>query len=308
MEILIVKLGATGDVVRTTPLLHSLSGQTTWLTDIKNAILLQGLPVAVRALTWPERDRCRDRSYDLVVNLEDTDEVAAFVSELRYQRQWGARLGHGHDVVYTDDSQCWFDLSIISRHGKDQADRLKLANRLTYQELVFRGLGLSFSGETYLLPSTQKSELEGDVAMAPDAGPVWPMKKWAYFDELRGELEGLGLTVNVLPTRPSLLEHLADVRGHRCIVSGDSLPMHLALGSGIPCVSIFTCTSPWEIHDYGLLRKVVSPMLEQFFYRRTYDMRATTAVHLREVLKAVLCQLDIGRRPSQKLVEGGTPR
>ena len=38
------------------------------------------------------------------------------------------------------------------------------------------------------------------------------MKKWAYYDELRQQLEAAGLVVNFLPKRPSLLEHLADVR------------------------------------------------------------------------------------------------
>ena len=68
--------------------------------------------------------------------------------------------------------------------------------------------------------------------------------------------------------------------------------MHLALGSGIPCVSIFTCTSPWEIHDYGVQRKIVSPLLEEFFYKRGYDVRATTAICVKEVLTATSRQLD----------------
>jgi ADP-heptose:LPS heptosyltransferase len=88
-----------------------------------------------------------------------------------------------------------------------------------------------------------------------------------------------------------LLEHLADVQGHRCMVSGDSLPMHLALGSGVRCVSIFTCTSPWEIYGYGLQEKVISPFLEKFFYARGYDARATTAINVDEVFSAVTNQL-----------------
>ena len=49
--------------------------------------------------------------------------------------------------------------------------------------------------------------------------------------------------------------------------------MHFALGTGTPCVSIFTCTSPWEIYDYGIQKKIVSPLLEEFFYKRGYDER-----------------------------------
>jgi hypothetical protein len=84
-------------------------------------------------------------------------------------------------------------------------------------------------------------------------------------------LEDRGLVVNLLPTRKTLLEHLADVRNHRCLVAGDSLPMHFALGSGVRCVTLFTCTSPWEIYDYGIQTKIVSPLLSEFFYKRGAD-------------------------------------
>ena len=109
---------------------------------------------------------------------------------------------------------------------------------------------------------------------------------------MKNELESEGLKVNILQNRPSLLEHLADVQGHRCLVSGDSLPMHLALGSGVRCVSIFTCTSPWEIYGYGLQEKIVSPILERFFYKRGYDQSATTAISVEKVMKAIIAQLD----------------
>ena len=156
-------------------------------------------------------------------------------------------------------------LSVLS--ARAEADRLKLKNRRTYQELIFEGLGFRFAGETYLLPEPIETGLTGDVAIATEAGVVWPMKKWAYYGELKELLEDQGLTVNILPERPSLLEHLSDVRSHRCVVGGDTLPMHLALGSGISCVTLFNCTSPWEIYDYGIQKKVVSPLLEEFFYR-----------------------------------------
>jgi hypothetical protein len=169
---------------------------------------------------------------------------------------------------------------------------LKLLNRRTYQDLIFASLGLGFNGEPYYLPPSQPTGLHGHVAISSTAGAVWPMKKWAYYEELKSELESAGLTVNVLETRPTLLQHLADVQGHRCLVSGDSLPMHLALGSGVRCVSIFTCTSPWEIYGYGLQEKIVSPLLEKFFYKRDYARSATAAISIEQVMGAVMAQLD----------------
>ena len=202
----------------------------------------------------------------------------------------GRTVDSDNILRYSDDSRQWFDLSLTSRFGREEADKLKFRNRRTYQDLIFTGLGFQFAGETYILPEPAETDLSGDIAIAAEAGPVWPMKNWAYYAQLKTRLENDGLRVNFLPKRSSLLEHLADVRNHRCVVGGDSLPMHFALGTGTPCVTLFTCTSPWEIHDYGLQTKIVSPLLGQFFYKRGFDLRATTAIGLDDVYEAVVSQ------------------
>jgi len=79
MNVLIVKLGATGDVVRTTPLLRRLTGYITWLTAAKNTELLKGLRDNLRCVSWEEREQALDTVYDLVINLEDTLDVAQFL-------------------------------------------------------------------------------------------------------------------------------------------------------------------------------------------------------------------------------------
>jgi heptosyltransferase-2 len=297
MNVLIVKLGAAGDVVRTTTVLRRLSGQITWLTQAKNTVLLEGVKEGLKCVSWEQRDQTKRTLYDLVINLEDTQEIASFLKLLEYKQLFGAYLDSGNSLRYTDDARWWFDLGILSRYGKDKADELKYENRRSYQELIFEGLGWRFEGERYYLPEPTKTGLQGDVAIAPQAGPIWPMKNWAYYDDLERTLKRNGLIVNVLPKRSSLLEHLGDVSNHRCLVSGDTLPMHLALGSQVRCVSLFTCTSPSEIHDYGLQRKIVSPLIKEFFYKRGFAERATTAISLEEVLPAVLEQLEAASKP-----------
>jgi len=301
MNVLISKIGATGDVVRTTPLLRVLSGHITWLTAAKNRVLLEGLKDGLRCVSWEERESVLDASYDLAINLEDTLDVAQFVKTVRCSEIFGAYVNSDDRLKYTENSRRWFDLSLISSYGRQEADRLKFLNRQSYQELIFTGLGFSFSGERYLLPEPIETKLSGDVGIAADAGPIWPMKKWAYYEELKQRLEDQGLTVNVLPKRSSLLEHLSDVRNHRCLVGGDSLPMHLALGTGTRCITLFTCTSPWEIYDYGIQKKIVSPLLEEFFYKRGYDERATTAISVDEVLGAVMTQLEAASQVANRI-------
>lgn len=298
MNILIIKLNATGDVVRTTTLLRRLQGHITWITARTNVVLLEGLATELRCLTWEARELARDRFYDLVINLEDEVDTAAFARRVRHAQRFGAYLNDQDSVVYTDNSRRWFDMSLISVHGRKRADELKLENRCTYQELVFEGLGWRFDGEEYFLPPPAPTPLSGDVAIAPVAGPVWPMKGWAYYDELKQKLEADGLRVNVLPRRLSLLAHMGDVKNHRCLVGGDSLPMHLALGTGTPCVTLFNCTSPWEIYDYGIQTKIISPLLDKFFYQRGHISAATSAISLEAVYDAVVKRLHDTATPS----------
>jgi heptosyltransferase II len=288
MNVLIVKLGATGDVVRTTTLLNRFPDHVSWITEAKNASLLESLGQNIRCLSWEQRSAAGDRFYDLLINLEDTIEVGLFVKTLQYKQLFGAFLDSGNELRYTDNSRRWFDLSLISVYGREAADKLKLQNRATYQELIFDGLGLKFLGDAYRLPEPVETGLAGDVAISAVAGPVWPMKNWAFYDQLKAELEAEGCTVNFLPKRASLLEHLGDVRNHRCLVGGDSLPMHFALGTGTRCITLFTCTSPWEIYDYGLQTKIISPLLGEFFYKRGFDPRAVTAIPLEEVFDATI--------------------
>ena len=293
MNILILKLGATGDVVRTTTLLRRLRGHISWITAANNVALLDTGRVDFRGVAWEQREECRDRHYDLVINLEDTLEIAQFLTTISTAKTFGAYTTDNRALLYTEESRGWFDLSLISSFGKAEADRLKLLNRRSYQDLIFAGLGLPFEGEAYMLPPPISTGLSGDVAISPAAGPVWPMKNWAFYGQLKIELENAGLAVNILPKRSSLREHLGDVQNHRCLVSGDSLPMHLALGTGTRCVTLFTCTSPWEIHDYGIQRKVISPLLAEFFYQRGLDTRATMAIPVEAVYEATMAQFKL---------------
>ncbi len=156
MKTLIVKLGASGDVVRTTALLHVLPGEIHWLTSDQNAVFLEGVHPSTTCVAWSRRDSIRGERYDLVVNLEDATEAASFLRDVACGELFGAYLTSSGSVDYTENAREWFDLSLISRYGKERADRLKYENRKTYQELVFAGLGLEFKAQPYCLPRGER--------------------------------------------------------------------------------------------------------------------------------------------------------
>lgn len=281
-KLLIIKCGAAGDVVRTTTLLHPYQNwEIDWLISPENRQLL--LNDRLHAL-YDSPAQLPDTEYDLVINLEDDAAyVADVLKRVSYKRIFGAVMNDAGTIGYTDDAAGWFDMGLISRHGLARANELKYLNRRTYQDLIFDGLGLRFTNEPYVMPSPlPASDLRGDIAVAPTAGKRWPMKNWYYTNDL---IEALSKTyrVTTLPTRPTMLDHIADISNHKFVIAPDSLPMHLAIGLGIPCLSVFPCTGPWEIHDYGLLTKIESPKLAQYFFGRDYIEDAVQCVPFDEV-------------------------
>src|SRR5947207_2016652 len=108
MNVLIVKLGATGDVLRTTPLLRRLGGQIAWLTAAKNAVLLENLADNLRCFSWEERQLVPDIRYDLIINLEDTLDVGLYLKTLQTRQLFGAYVNSQNNLRYTNDSRRWF--------------------------------------------------------------------------------------------------------------------------------------------------------------------------------------------------------
>jgi heptosyltransferase-2 len=148
MQILIIKLGAMGDVLRTTSLLKPLRGtygkaKITWVTKKNSIPLLEKNPLVgdIVLIGNALKSSLNNKVFDLVLNFDDEEKACALASQVKAKRLVGAYLKDG-TFTYTDDSAAWFDMGLISKHGKVEADRRKAANKRTYQDIHFSMLGL----------------------------------------------------------------------------------------------------------------------------------------------------------------------
>lgn len=285
-EILIIKLGALGDVVRTTPLLRRLSGRITWVTDAECLPLLAGAPRLDRVLPLSEASSLRGRPFDWVVNFDEDLRACRLAASVSARRRTGARLDDGR-VAYCADSAPWFDMSLVSRLGREAADRLKSRGRRSYQDYLFAACGLDFRGEEYVLPVRPASAPADKVALEARAGEKWPMKAWPGFPALAESLREEGLRPFLLKPRRRLADYLADINQASLVVAGDTLAMHVGLALRKQVVALFTCTSPEEIHGYGRLTKLVDAGLRENFYRRDRPRNARTSITPARVLGAI---------------------
>ena len=123
-KILVIKLGALGDVLRTTPLLRRLRGSVTWVTGRAALPLLAGNPRIARLRTPAGFRKISREKFDWVINFDEDRRACAIAARVKAARKTGARLDRG-EFTYCEASAPWFDMSLISRLGLSAADKLK---------------------------------------------------------------------------------------------------------------------------------------------------------------------------------------
>ncbi len=288
-KILIIKLGALGDVVRTTALLHLFKeDDVTWVTSPAIAPLLPARYIK-RVLSMGDRKKLNGIKFDTVISLDDEREPAALATDVDASEIVGTYLNVDGKVAYTDSASEWFDMGLISRFGKAKADEMKYQNRKTYQEILFGMFGKQFDGEEYCLdlPNGKQKEISSKIKIGIEdrAGDRWATKRWHRYNELAVLLREHGYDVIFFQQSPSVKDYASDIGQCDLVITGDTLCMHLALALKKNVVCLFTCTSPHEIYDYKRMRKIVSPLLKECFYRKEYNPEALKAISLPSVFE-----------------------
>lgn len=291
-KICILKTGASGDVVRTTTLLHLFpDAEVHWITSRLNRELLpQRRPnVHLHILDDLTDEQIAAWHFDHFFSLDDEDRCADLATRISTKKLTGIYRAADGSLQYTDDSATWFDLGLRSRYGKVEADRRKMAAREPVQAHLFRMAGSQFSNHEYLLNEEMIATPEPHrIGIEARAGARWPTKRWHRFEELAERLRAEGYTVDFFQQRATLTEYARDIGRCQVVVSGDSLAMHLALGMAIPTVGLFTVTPPWEIHGYGRMAKLTSPLLEEAWFTTEYRPDVLEGIGLEEVYRAVV--------------------
>ena len=198
MDILIVKLGALGDVLRTTTLARRLKAahggaRIQWLTSRAALPLLERNPDLEAAFAVEDRPKL-SRRFDLVLSLEE-DAHAATTAEAACRGELVGITFRG-GLRYTPSSALYYDMSALNREADGsltRADGLKASNRLSYARLWLRILGLPEPADPAdlrpVLALTDEERdaagrglalaapLEAAIGFNPGAGGRWPSKQ-----------------------------------------------------------------------------------------------------------------------------------
>ena len=275
-RLLIIKLGAAGDVVRTTPLLAPLRRdhphhRIAWLThypELVPASVPDRLRWDAASVLWATRTR-----FDLVINLDKDREACALASAVEAGARRGFLLDGDGFCVPVDDGPA------RAKFLTGLFDDVNQANTLSYPQEIFAICGYTFAGEEYELdapPAPPALDLPADrpvVGLNTGCGGRWTSRLWPepYWEELARRLRDDGLTVLLLggPQEDARNRRLAAATGarypgtfplrefvgvvDRCdvVVTAVTMAMHLAIGRRKQLVLINNIFNPAEFELYG---------------------------------------------------------
>jgi heptosyltransferase-2 len=282
-RILLVKLGAAGDVIRTTPLLAPLRQKfpdhvLTWVTDFPGlvpAAVDDVVPLNPETVLW-----LRQTAFDLVINLDKDRQACALAREVQARQRWGFTLG--------DDGICRpVTAGVTPAMAQAAADKyltglfddVNQACTKSYVAEIFAICGFSFNGEEYVLdrpvPAPSFDLPSGRAVIGLNTGcggrwtsRLWPADSWA---ELATSLQASGYAVVLLggPDEHAKNTRLAEATGacypghfplptfiglmDRCdlVVTAVTMAMHIALGLGKQLVLLNNIFNPHEFELYG---------------------------------------------------------
>ena len=278
MRVLVIRLGAFGDIVHTLPLLSDLfrAGITVdWLVEQRWACLLEGHPFLRRVVSITKsgpglgpiqrlrqllaaRQRILAGQYDLVIDAQGLAKSCAFAVLS------GAPVVVGHGWPRAREGT-WI--------GHLLRSRCDATHVIDQQRALAEVLGISTAGPwRFVFPDWRQQRLGMDAWLTErglhhpwmlNVGAGWPTKVWplerqiAFAQAVRAaghplvvvwggkaELAIADQVVAAAPgahlAPPTTLPELAGLLDRAAVlVSGDTGPLHLAFAQGVPCIGLF---------------------------------------------------------------------
>jgi heptosyltransferase I len=300
---LLVRLGSLGDIVHTFPAVAALrksfpEAEIVWLTHPRWVALVSASGLASEI--WPVDSRDLRSVRQVIAKVRTLRWDAA----IDYQGLWksaflpffggvGKRIGFspatirefGVPILYSDRVVC------RTTHIADQNGELSLrgGSEIGTSDVALR---VEERDETRVCADLRKAGIESYVVLSPGGGwraKCWPAERFGELcRKIRAEI-GLPCVINYGPGEDALAEEvrqasgdaeplvydgelgplMALLRGARCIVGGDTGPLHLAIALGTRAVALFGPTDPARNGPYPPGQIVLRSAKAQTTYGRS---------------------------------------
>ena len=280
-RILIIKLGAMGDVIRTTPLVvkyRSLYENVhfTWLTEFPDVLP----PSDIQDIMQPTAfnlEKIKNRTFDIAINLDKEEEACQLLAEVDANEKYGFIWNNGHLDAATPAAEHKIITGLF--------DHISIKNTKSYPEEIFEICHLEFNLEEYLLNYNKsiaekwqgflKEKANGRKIIGLNTGcgnrwltRLWPNDYWIQFINLLDHDKVLPVllggpqedekntwlanqTQAWYPGTFSLEEFISLTSNLDAVVTQVSMMMHIAVGHKTPMVLMNNIFNKHEFEMYN---------------------------------------------------------
>lgn len=299
-KILIIKLDAVGDVLRTTSILTALkqkypNSQVTWLTRRNAKDIFINNNLVDNVLTFESFDlvsRLTTEVFDLLIHPDASPVSSSLAAITKAKVKKGFVLNHLGQVIPVDnDAIEWLEMGAF--------DEFKKKNRKTYQQIIHEIAGLDFNNGEIIINliddelafknqfyATHNLQMyKTIIGLNTGASKRWQLKQWRFdgFKELISKLQrnkDIGILLfggedevdrnnelmKLFPTvvntgsNNSLRQFFSLMDIPDIVLTGDTLALHTATALKKKVICFFGPTSSAEIEDYGRVKKISPEM------------------------------------------------
>jgi heptosyltransferase-2 len=299
-KILIIKLDAVGDVLRTTSILHALKqkypdSHITWLTKQNAKDIFINNNLVDNVLTFESFDlvsRLTTEIFDLLIHPDASPVSSSLAAITKAKGKKGFVLDSLGQVIPVDnDAIEWLEMGAF--------DEYKKKNKKTYQQIIHEIAGLNFNKGEIIINLTDDElafknqfcathnlhKYKTIIGLNTGASKRWQLKQWRFdgFKKLISKLQknkevGIMLfggedevdrnneLMKLFPTlvntgsKNSLRQFFSLMDIPDIILTGDTLALHTATALKKKVICLFGPTSSSEIEDYGRVKKISPDM------------------------------------------------
>jgi ADP-heptose:LPS heptosyltransferase len=303
-KILIIKLDAIGDVLRTTSILRPLKEKypgayITWCTrkESKDLFINNNLVDSVIIINDDAMYRLSVENFDLIINLDTSKISSAIASTTNCKNKIGFILNEKGSVIPTSNSAMeWLQMSAF--------DDVKKANKKTYQHIMYEICDLNLPVQRPILNiannntdslknkygiNNQKFTLGLNTGVGnrwPNKG--WPLERWEELIQLLKQEDFNLLLLGGPEEREknsfliekfnflvdtgcdnSILDFSSIVNICDLLITADTFALHIGTALDKFVIAMFGPTSVSEIELYGKGTKLTGTKECRCFYQRS---------------------------------------
>ena len=278
-KILIIKLGAAGDVIRTTPLVIKYKElypdcQISWITNFPE--ILSTKIDKIYKFDFKSTYILLNQKFDIAINLDKDIEACAFLKDINAKEKYGFTIKSNNIYPETPAASHKLITGLYDKYSKE--------NQKNYLEEIFEICHLKFNKEPYILDLNpnlnkkwniirSKAEDKIIIGIGTGCGEQWPTRLWPItkYIELLSKLWNsnffpvlLGgpnedsknknlneITGAYYPGHFSLEEFIAIVANTDLVVTPVSMLLHIATGLKKPIILFNNIFNKNEFELYG---------------------------------------------------------